>query len=57
VWLADERSGEAKLSWLTGDGRHRHVGDRPPPHAQLVEPTLEDGYLLLLAPESLREAA
>ena len=57
VWLADERSPAAKLSWLTGDGRHRHVGDRPPPGADFVAPTLEDGYLLLLAPESLSRAA
>lgn len=57
VWMADERSAGAKLSWLTGDGRHRHVGDGPPPGAQLVEPTLEDGYLLLLAPQAPSEAA
>src|SRR3954451_18041077 len=57
VWLANQRSDTAKLSWLTGEGRHRHVGDKPPPHAELVEPTLEDGYLLLLAPASLSEAA
>jgi ABC-2 type transport system ATP-binding protein len=50
VWLADDRSAGARLSWLTGDGRHRHLGDGPPAGAQLVEPTLEDGYLLLLAP-------
>ena len=57
VWLSDARSAGARLSWLTGDGRHRHVGDRPPPGAQLVEPTLEDGYLLLVAATSSREAA
>ncbi|MCA1677986.1 MAG: ABC transporter ATP-binding protein [Actinobacteria bacterium] len=57
VWLADARSDIAKLSWLTGDGRHRHVGDRPPLGAELVAPTLEDGYLLLLAPAALKEAA
>ena len=36
----------AQLSWRTGDGRHRHLGDAPA-GAELVEPTLEDGYLLL----------
>ena len=57
VWLADDRSDGARLSWLTGDGRHRHVDHAPPPHAELVEPTLEDGYLLLLAPQAVSEAA
>jgi len=57
VWLADERSAGAELSWLTGDGRHRHVGNAPPAHAELVEPTLEDGYLLLVGRGSLAVAA
>jgi len=47
VWLAGERSGAARLSWRTGEGSFRHIGD-PPPGARLVEPTVEDGYLLLL---------
>ena len=34
------------LAWVTGEGRIRHIGD-PPAGAQLVEPTVEDGYLLL----------
>jgi ABC-2 type transport system ATP-binding protein len=48
VWLSDERTAGAELSWLTGDGRHRHVGHAPPAGAELVTPTLEDGYLLLV---------
>jgi ABC-2 type transport system ATP-binding protein len=47
VWLASERAGGAQLSWRTGDGSFRHIGD-PPPVARLAEPTVEDGYLLLL---------
>ena len=47
VWIADERHSAARLSWRTGEGAHRHVGD-PPVGAALAEPTLEDGYLLLL---------
>ena len=47
VWLAFDRSSAARLSWRTGDGSFRHIGD-PPAGAQLVEPTVEDGYLLLL---------
>ncbi len=47
VWLADERGPDAHLSWRTGEGRHRHIGTAPD-LAELVEPTLEDGYLMLL---------
>jgi ABC-2 type transport system ATP-binding protein len=47
VWLADERAGGAELVWRTGEGRFRHLGT-PPSGADLVEPTLEDGYLLLV---------
>ena len=39
----------------TAEGRHRHVGG-PPPGAQLVDPTLEDGYLLLVGPTPVAEA-
>ncbi len=35
------------VAWRTADGRQRQVGT-PPAGAELVEPTLEDGYLLLL---------
>jgi ABC-2 type transport system ATP-binding protein len=47
VWLADERGPAAQLSWRTGEGRHRNIGSAPE-LAELVEPTLEDGYLMLL---------
>jgi ABC-2 type transport system ATP-binding protein len=46
VWTAVERDARAQLAWITGDGRVRHVGE-PPAGADLVEPTVEDGYLLL----------
>jgi ABC-2 type transport system ATP-binding protein len=52
VWLAAERSAEARLSWRTADGSHRHIGD-PPPGVQLVDPTIEDGYLLLVGTQAL----
>ncbi len=53
VWLADGPNPAARLSWRTGDGRHRLIGDAPR-GAQLVEPSLEDSYLLLIGrgPES-----
>jgi ABC-2 type transport system ATP-binding protein len=47
VWRSGEPDPSARLSWLSGDGRYRHIGD-PPPAAQLVPPTIEDGYLLLV---------
>jgi ABC-2 type transport system ATP-binding protein len=46
VWLATERDPRAELAWITGEGRVRHIGE-PPTGAQLVEPTVEDGYLVL----------
>ncbi len=56
VWLAGERDPGAALSWRTGDGGHRHIGDAPA-GARLVEPTLEDGYLLLLGRRAADELA
>ncbi|HEX2698845.1 MAG TPA: ATP-binding cassette domain-containing protein [Acidimicrobiales bacterium] len=46
VWVADHRQAGAGLAWVTADGMVRHVGD-PPEGADLVDPTIEDGYLLL----------
>jgi ABC-2 type transport system ATP-binding protein len=56
VWLADARDPGARLSWRTGEGRHRNIGD-PPPGAHLVEPTIEDGYLLLVGTAAVDDAA
>ncbi len=47
VWMADERDAEAEFAWRTGSGRVRHVG-MPPPTAELIEPSLEDAYLLMV---------
>ena len=47
VWLGDQAAAGAHLSWRTGTGQHRMLGD-PPDGAKLVAPTLEDGYLLLV---------
>ncbi len=46
VWLAGKRDPRAELARITGEGRVRHIGE-PPTGAQLVEPTVEDGYLNL----------
>jgi ABC-2 type transport system ATP-binding protein len=47
VWTADRRDPGARLAWRTGDGTLRQLGT-PPPGATLVDPSLEDGYLLLV---------
>ena len=47
VWMAAERHPAAQHAWRTGSGRFRNVGD-PPPSAELIEPALEDAYLLLV---------
>ena len=56
VWLAAERAPEAHLSWRTGDGRHRNIGTAPS-GADLIEPTVEDGYLLLVGKKAFDEEA
>lgn len=47
VWSSHERDGRARAGWRTGLGTYRNIGT-PPPGADLLEPSLEDGYLLLL---------
>ncbi|MDT0388186.1 ABC transporter ATP-binding protein [Streptomyces sp. DSM 41921] len=47
VWSSTERDPGARAGWRTGAGSFRNVGD-PPDGADLLEPTLEDGYLLTL---------
>lgn len=47
VWLSAHRDPNARIAWNTAEGRVRNVGE-PPPGAHLIEPTIEDGYLLLV---------
>ncbi|GAA0237915.1 ATP-binding cassette domain-containing protein [Cryptosporangium japonicum] len=47
VWTSDAREPGAAASWRTGTGSFRHVGT-PPDGAELLAPTLEDGYLTLV---------
>jgi ABC-2 type transport system ATP-binding protein len=49
VWLADEPDPAARASWRTGTGRYRNIAESAPPDVDLVEPSLEDAYLLLRA--------
>jgi ABC-2 type transport system ATP-binding protein len=46
VWEDDRQDPDAIRSWLTATGSYRHLGS-PPAGAQVVDPTLDDGYLLL----------
>ncbi|MFI9254512.1 ABC transporter ATP-binding protein [Streptomyces sp. NPDC053069] len=54
VWASTERDPRALAGWRTGAGTVRNIGT-PPPGAPLLEPTLEDGYLLLLDATTQRE--
>jgi ABC-2 type transport system ATP-binding protein len=47
VWTSAQRAPGALAAWRTGAGSYRNVGD-PPAGAQLIEPTIEDGYLMLI---------
>jgi ABC-2 type transport system ATP-binding protein len=47
VWTGPARTSGARLAWGSGEGTLRQVGD-PPAGAALTEPTVEDGYLLLI---------
>jgi ABC-2 type transport system ATP-binding protein len=47
VWTDTQRAPAALAAWRTGDGTFRNVGD-PPAGADLIPPTLEDAYLLLV---------
>jgi ABC-2 type transport system ATP-binding protein len=56
VWLSEQRAPEARLSWRTGDGLYRNIGSAPS-GARLLDPSVEDGYLLLLGDDAFVEAA
>ncbi|MGC4804922.1 ATP-binding cassette domain-containing protein [Micromonospora sp. DT233] len=47
VWQSEKKAGEALASWRTGTGHYRNVGI-PPAGVEALEPSLDDGYILLL---------
>jgi ABC-2 type transport system ATP-binding protein len=47
VWRGVRRDAGAVVAWRGADGHQRQIGT-PPAGADLLEPTLEDAYLLLL---------
>jgi ABC-2 type transport system ATP-binding protein len=59
VWLAADRPSGALAAWRTADGRLRVLGGEAADAgaAEPAEPTLEDGYLLLLAEAGAHAAA
>ena len=50
VWVDSTRDPRALAGWRLGAGAYHHVGD-PPAGAEIVAPTIEDAYLLLLGPQ------
>ena len=55
VWRSDAREPGADLAWVAGDGSTRQIGS-PPSGADLVEPTVEDAYLVLVGAKALEPA-
>jgi ABC-2 type transport system ATP-binding protein len=47
VWSGPARADGALAAWRTGNGDYHNIGD-PPPGARLVDPSIEDGYLMLI---------
>jgi len=56
VWTDTHRAPTALTAWRTGEGVYRNVG-QPPDGAELVSPTLEDAYLLLVGEGTLEAVA
>ncbi len=54
VWVDDVRDPRAVAGWRVGAGHYHHIGD-PPAGAELIEPSIEDAYLLLLGPQATGE--
>jgi ABC-2 type transport system ATP-binding protein len=55
VWRSETRDPGAELAWVGGDGATRQIGE-PPTGAELVEPTVEDAYLVLVGARALQPA-
>jgi len=52
VWLAAERPASARIFWRMASGQFRAVG-RPPDGAEIIDPTIEDGYVMLVGAAAL----
>ena len=56
VWTSPARAEGALAAWRTSNGEFHHIGD-PPAGARPADPSIEDGYLMLLDAASLTERA
>jgi len=56
VWMSAERPSGARIFWRTAEGTYRGVGD-PPSGSTLIDPAIEDGYLLLVGAAALEVEA
>lgn len=56
VWLTENRPTGAHIYWRTAEGTYRGVGD-PPSDARPIDPSIEDGYLLLVGASALHDDA
>ncbi len=56
VWIGDEQAEGSRLTWRSGDGAYRHIGD-PPPGAAVVDPTIDDAYLLTVGRGDMKQGA
>ena len=54
VWVSAERPVGARITWRTATGQYRAVGEAPE-GADLIAPTIEDGYLMLVGAAALEE--
>ena len=57
VWVGSETNDGALSSWRTGSGAVRSIGGTPRPDARVVEPAVEDAYLLMRATTHPHEGA
>ncbi len=56
VWLTDVRPSDAHIHWRTAEGVFRGVGDVPQ-GAEIIAPTLEDGYLMIVGAAAFEDEA
>jgi ABC-2 type transport system ATP-binding protein len=56
VWTSQARAERALAAWRTSNGEYHNIGD-PTPDARLIDPSIEDGYLMLIDAASLAGAA
>lgn len=51
VWISQQRDSRGSVTWRLAPDRYRHVGGAPD-EADTLNPTIEDGYLLLVGDDA-----